>query len=127
MQIRKPRPRTQACYVEQVDRFARHFRKSPEFLGAAEIRAWQISWPGIGAWRPVHLCSVAHFGLYTVTLRQTWTVKDDIPTCGNRSRLPEVLSPRRSPAFLDAGMTLKQRVILTVCYAAGLRAPRPSG
>ena len=42
MQIRNLAPRTQVCYVEQVDRFARHFRKSPELLGPAEIRAWQI-------------------------------------------------------------------------------------
>ena len=30
MQIRNLAPRTQMSYVEQVDRFARHFRKSPE-------------------------------------------------------------------------------------------------
>jgi len=33
MQIRNLAPRTQVCYVEQVDRFARYFRKSPELLG----------------------------------------------------------------------------------------------
>jgi integrase/recombinase XerD len=36
MQIRNLAPRTQTSYVEQVDRFARHFRKSPERLGTAE-------------------------------------------------------------------------------------------
>jgi hypothetical protein len=42
MQIRNLAPRTQVCYVEQVNRFARHFHKSPELLGPTEIRAWQI-------------------------------------------------------------------------------------
>ena len=42
MQIRNLAPRTQISYVEQVDRFARHFRRSPERLGPPEIRAWQI-------------------------------------------------------------------------------------
>ncbi len=42
MQVRNLAPRTQISYIEQVDRFARHFRKSPEHLGPAEIRAWQI-------------------------------------------------------------------------------------
>ena len=42
MQIRNLTLNTQRAYVEQVVRFARHFRKSPEHLGPAEIRAWQI-------------------------------------------------------------------------------------
>ena len=42
MQVRNLAPRTQISYIEQVDRFARHFRKSPEHLGTAEIRAWQL-------------------------------------------------------------------------------------
>jgi integrase/recombinase XerD len=59
--------------------------------------------------------------LYTVTLRQAWTVRDEIPTCRQPHQLPEVLSPAEVAAFLDAMKSLKQRVILTVCYAAGLR------
>ena len=42
MQVRNLAPRTQISYIEQVDRFARHFRKSPVHLGTAEIRAWQL-------------------------------------------------------------------------------------
>ena len=47
--------------------------------------------------------------------------EDDIPTCRQPHQLPEVLSPEEVAAFLDAMKSLKQRVILTVCYAAGLR------
>src|SRR5271168_2439573 len=59
--------------------------------------------------------------LYTVTLRRAWTIRDEIPTCRQPHQLPEVLSPAEVAAFLDAMKSLKQRVILTVCYAAGLR------
>ena len=41
MQARNLAPHTQAAYLQCVSRFARHFRKSPELLGPAEIRAFQ--------------------------------------------------------------------------------------
>jgi site-specific recombinase XerD len=123
MQIRNLAPRTQACYVEQVGRFARHFRKSPELLGPTEIRAWQIYLAADKrlAASSISVAVAALRFLYTVTLRRTWTVKDDIPTCRQPRQLPEVLSPAEVAAFLDGMKTLKHRVILTVCYAAGLR------
>jgi integrase/recombinase XerD len=123
MQIRNLAPRTQITYVEQVDRFARHFHKSPERLGTAEIRAWQIYLARDKrlAASSISVAVAALRFLYTVTLRQAWTVKDDIPTCRQPHQLPEVLSPEEVAAFLGAVKNLKQRVILTVCYAAGLR------
>ena len=39
MRIRNLSPQTQRVYVEQVSRFARHFRQPPERLGPHEIRA----------------------------------------------------------------------------------------
>ena len=123
MQIRNLAPRTQISYVEQVDRFARHFRKSPERLGPPEIRAWQIylAQDKRLAAGSISVAVAALRFLYTVALRQAWTIKDDIPTCRQTHPLPEVLSTKEVATFLDAVKTLKQRVILTVCYAAGLR------
>jgi integrase/recombinase XerD len=123
MQIRNLAPRTQISYVEQVDRFARHFRQSPERLGPAEIRAWQIylAQDKRLAASSISLAVSALRFLYTVTLRREWTIKDDIPTCRQPRQLPEVLSPKEVAAFLEAVKIPKQRVILTICYAAGLR------
>ena len=123
MQIRNLAPRTQISYLEQVDRFARHFRKSPEHLGTAEIRAWQLylAQDKRLAASSISLAVSALRFLYTVTLRREWTIKDDIPTCRKPHPLPEVLSVEEVAVFLDAVKTLKQRMILTVCYAAGLR------
>jgi integrase/recombinase XerD len=123
MQVRNLAPRTQISYIEQVDRFARHFRKSPVHLGTAEIRAWQLylAQDKRLAASSISLAVSALRFLYTVTLRREWTIKDDIPTCRKPHPLPEVLSPQEVATFLDAVKTPKQRLILTVCYAAGLR------
>ena len=42
MQVRNLAPHTQRAYAEQISRFARHFGKSPERLGPADIRAYQL-------------------------------------------------------------------------------------
>jgi site-specific recombinase XerD len=42
MRIRNLAPNTQRSYLEQVSRFARHFGKSPELLGPADIRTYQL-------------------------------------------------------------------------------------
>ena len=123
MQVHNLAPRTQVCYLEQVDRFARHFRKSPELLGPTEIRAWQIylAQDKRLAASSISVAVAALRFLYTVTLRRAWSIKDEIPTCRQPHQLPEVLGPAEVAAFLDAVKTPKQQVILTVCYAAGLR------
>jgi integrase/recombinase XerD len=123
MQVRNLAPRTQISYVEQVDRFARHFRRSPEYLGPAEIRAWQLYLAQdkrLAASSVTVAVSALRF-LYTVTLRREWSIKDDIPSFSKPHQLPEVLSPKEVATFLDAVKIPKQRLILTVCYAAGLR------
>ena len=42
MQARNLEPHTQRAYLQHVAQFARHFRKSPELLGPAEIRDFQL-------------------------------------------------------------------------------------
>jgi integrase/recombinase XerD len=123
MQIRNLAHRTQVSYVEQVGRFARHFGKSPELLGPAEIRAWQLHLTQDKrlAASSISVAVAALRFLYTVTLRRAWSINDDIPTCRQARQLPEVLSPGEVAAFLAAVKSPKHRMILTVCYAGGLR------
>jgi site-specific recombinase XerD len=59
--------------------------------------------------------------LYNVTLQRGWNVDDVVPTGRRSQTLPVVMSPEEVSEFLDAVESLKHRVILTVCYAAGLR------
>jgi integrase/recombinase XerD len=42
MQLRNLTAQTQRSYLQCVSLLARHFRKSPEELGPAEIRAYQL-------------------------------------------------------------------------------------
>jgi integrase/recombinase XerD len=43
MKLRNYAPRTIQVYVERVATFAKHFGKSPEHLGAADVRAYLLS------------------------------------------------------------------------------------
>src|SRR4051794_25305479 len=58
---------------------------------------------------------------YTVTLKRSWRVEDVIPTSRQARKLPVVLSQDAVARFLDAVGNFKHRMILTVCYATGLR------
>ncbi len=42
LQVRNLSPHTHYIYLYHVSRFARHFGKSPELLGPAEIHAYQV-------------------------------------------------------------------------------------
>ena len=42
MRIRNLSSHTQASYLQQVTQFARHFGKSPDKLGAEDIRSYQL-------------------------------------------------------------------------------------
>src|SRR6185437_5969754 len=123
MQIRNLAPHTQRAYVQQISLFARHFGKTPELLGPADIRAYQL-----------HLVQERHLSassllvataairfLYKVTLKREWSIEEVVPTCRKPQRLPVVLSRDEVSRFLDAVQMPKHRVILTVCYGAGLR------
>jgi integrase len=123
MQIRNLTPNTQRVYIAQVVRFACHFRKSPELLGPAEIRTYLIHLTQerrLAASSIIVTVSALRF-FFTVTLKRPWIVEDDIPAGRQAKKLPVVLSQEEVARFLDAVDNLKHRVILTVCYATGLR------
>ena len=104
MQIRNLSPHTQRAYVEQVVRFARHFRKSPEHLGPAEIRTYLLylaQEKHLAASSIIVAVSALRF-FYTVTLKRSWIVKDDIPTGRQARKLPVVMSQEEVARFLAA-------------------------
>jgi len=123
MQIRNLSPRTQSTYVRQVAPFSRHFGKSPDPLGPAEIRTWQVHLAQEKrlAARSITVAVSALRFFYTVTLKRPWVIDDDIPTGRKVKKLPVVLSAEEVALFLSAVDNLKHRMILTICYATGLR------
>lgn len=123
MQIRNLTANTQRAYVAQIARFAGHFRKSPELLGPSEIRTYLIHLTQekrLAASSIIVAVSALRF-FYTVTLKRSWVVDDDIPTGRQAKKLPIVPSKDEVAQFLGAVDNLKHRMILTVCYATGLR------
>ena len=121
MQVRNLSPVTQRCYVHAISKFARHFNRSPDRLGLAEIRAYQIhltvtgaSWAGFN----VAVCALRFF--YGVALGRT-AIVERIPYARKRRQLPVILSAEEVVRFFAAVPSLKHRTALMTAYAAGLR------
>jgi integrase/recombinase XerD len=123
MQIRNLAPHTQRSYLQQISQFARHFGKSPDLLGPDDIRAYQLHLTRdkcLSASSILVAVAAIRF-LYKVTLKRDWDMDDLIPACRKPQKLPVVMSQDEVNRLLVAIENPKHRVILTVCYAAGLR------
>jgi len=80
MEIRNLTPNTQRAYIEQASRFARHFGKSLDHLGPAEIRMYLLHLVNdkhLAASSIIVAVSALRF-LYTITLKRAWVVEDII-------------------------------------------------
>ena len=123
MAIRNLSGRTQLSYIGQVKRFARHFRTSPDRLGPAQIRDYQLFLSTEKRLSPGSIgtaVSALRF-LYRVTLHKDWDIPEILPAPRQPHKLPVVPSPGEVGQFLDSVASTKHRAILTACYAAGLR------
>jgi integrase/recombinase XerD len=123
MQVRNLSPHTQASYLQQVSLFARYFGTSPDALTTEHIRTYQIYLTNEKklATSSIHVAVAALRFLYRITLKKEWTFAEDIPLPKKAQKLPVVLSPEEVVHFLGCVDRGKHRVILTTCYAAGLR------
>ena len=122
MRVRNFAPNTQESYLQQVSLFARHFGKSPDQLGPAEIRAYQIYLTeerkvSVGT-RIVAVSALRFF--YAVTLQRDWTVQL-IPTPKKDHRLPVILSPQEVQQLLQAAPSFTHNVIFSTMYGTGMR------
>src|SRR3954447_16559662 len=114
--------KTITTYVGYVARFARHFGKSPEVLGTAEIRSYLLylthdSHVASSTYNQA-LCALKF--LYRVTLGKDWGL-DGLARSRRQTKLPVVLSIDEVNRFLQAITSLRHRAILMTAYAAGLR------
>ena len=110
-------------YVAQLVRFACHFSKSPDLLGPPEIRTYLLHLTQetrLAASSVIVTVSALRF-FYHTTLKRPWVVEDDIPAGRRAKNLRVVLSREEVARFLGAVGNLKHPVILSVCYATGLR------
>jgi len=119
--LRNYSPRTIERYVALVARFAAHFGRSPEQLGAEEVRAFQlhlldqrVSWSLFNQ----AVCALRLF--YRVTLRQPDLVTM-IPYGKKPKTIPCVLSADEVARLLRAAPAGRDRILLQTAYALGLR------
>ena len=93
LRIRNLSPKTEECYLQHVERFAKHFGRSPADLGPAHIRQYQphmieqkhASW----SWFNQAVCALRF--LYGVTLGKGWAI-EHIPHAKREKKLPVVLT-----------------------------------
>ena len=104
MQIRNLTSNTQRVYVAQVAHFACHFRKSPDLLGPAEIRAYLlhlVQERRLASSSVIVAVAALRF-LYTVTLNRSWVVEKAIPAGRQAKKLPVVPSQDEVARLLDS-------------------------
>jgi site-specific recombinase XerD len=121
MKVRNLSPATQRCYVHAVAKFSKYFGRSPDRLGLAEVRAYQVHLVSAGvSWGAFNqaVCALRFF--FGVTLGRA-AIVERIPYARKPQRLPVVLSAAEVTRFLTGVTNLKHRMALTTAYAAGLR------
>jgi site-specific recombinase XerD len=122
LQIRNYSPNTVAAYIRSVAAFAKHFGKSPELLGAEQIREYQLHLIKV---RRVSLstyiqavCALRF--LYSNTLHMAVGI-ERIPLPRYEKKLPVILSPAEVKRLLEAPNNLAHRAMLSTMYGAGTR------
>ena len=122
LRTRNYSPRTEETYIDAVARFARHFGRSPDQLGAAQVIEYQM-------WLREHKQASATLANQAVCAlrffyREVLDRPDEvtrIPYARRERRLPVVLSPEETARFLVSIPIARYRVLLTTIYASGLR------
>lgn len=95
LQLRNLSPITAAVYVKAVERFAKHFHRAPDRLGAEEVRQWLLYLTNdrkvSAASLQVHRAALRF--LYVTTLKQPWFRRGD-PVAQTHPLAPRTASGR---------------------------------
>jgi site-specific recombinase XerD len=113
---------TSVCYLRHVADFAKFFGRSPDSLGAEEIKQFQLHLIHEKklSWSTYIQATAALRFLYVKTLGQAF-MAEKIPYPKRPRFLPTVLSQEEVKRLLDATTSLKHRALLMALYGAGLR------
>jgi integrase/recombinase XerD len=128
LQRRNYSPSTIRGYILAVKQFADYFGKSPEKLGAEEVRRFQLFLLNEKRLSPgtVEMRVSALRFLYKKTLKRSDLAFDDLPFPKTPKKLPTVLSPDEVTRLIEAAWNLMHRTILMILYGTGMRRTEAS-
>lgn len=122
LRLRGMSERTIGTYVGTVRRFAIHYGRSPDRLGAEEVRAYMvhlIEERKLAASSVNQALSALRFFYLDVLGRELAVAR--LPRPKRKDRLPVVLTEAEVARLLAAPMSLKLRAVLMTLYSAALR------
>ncbi len=121
-------PNTMRSYLRCARRFAEHYMRSPEEMGAQEVRDFLLHLvrdrQASPATLDMYVCALKF--LYNVTLKRPEVVKG-ISHPKRPKTLPVVLSPEEVLQIFAAIRSVKHKAIIATAYAAGLRISEVCG
>jgi integrase/recombinase XerD len=128
LQRRNYSPDTIRGYIRAVKQFAEYFGRSPEQMGAGELRRYQIYLLHEKklASGTVENCISALRFLYRKTLKRRDLAFDDLPFPKQPRTLPTVLSQDEVRRLIEAARNLMHRTLLILLYATGVRRTEAS-
>ena len=128
LQRRNSSPATTRGYILAVKQFAEHFGKSPEQLGAEEVRRFQLYLLKDKKLAPgtVEIRMSALRFLYKKTLKRRDLAYDDLIFPKTPRKLPVVLSPDEVTRLIEAAPNLMYRTLLMLLYSTGIRRTEAS-
>ena len=128
LQRRNYSPETTRSYIHAVKQFAEYFGKSPEKLGAEEIRRYHLYLLNEKKYTAgsvkVHI-SALHFFYKKVLKRRDLTL-DDLVYPKKPKKLPVVLSPEEVARLIEATVNPMHRTVLMLLYGTGIRRTEAS-
>jgi site-specific recombinase XerD len=119
---------TRRCYLRVVERFARHFHRTPDQLGPEQVLEYQAQLFRVQKLEPstVSQHNAALRFLFVQVLKRPWTIAET-PYPKLPFRLPEVLSQEEVARLINAALTPFHRIVLMTGYATGLRRAELAG
>jgi site-specific recombinase XerD len=128
LQRRNYSPETTRSYIHAVKQFAEYFGKSPEKLGAEEIRRYQLyllneKKCAAGSVK-VHMSALRFF--YKKVVKRHDLSFDDLVYPKRPKKLPVVLSQEEVTRLIEATTNPRHRAMLMVLYGTGIRRTEAS-
>ena len=114
---------TAHAYISAISRFAKYFHRSPDQLGPAQVRQYQLHLVQERKLRPrtVMVQTAALRFLFLKVLKRRFS-RDDLPLPRTlRRQIPVVLSRDEVARLIAAAGNLRHRTILMTLYSTGMR------